>query len=113
MVRFCEVLRYAQAGGGAVVINAPINQMNRFDQEGGTLLPYAGNGDIQQTGRLSSGFGWHHATGCFNKDTIKVMSHFRTIFTNEELDSYIKPDEKNTNEVYKDGHQWVGPSHPS
>ena len=111
MVRFCEVLRYAQAGGGAVVINAPINQMNRFDQE--VVLYY-----LTQAMEIYNKQGVYPLAlevprnWMFQQDTIKVMSHFRTIFTNEELDSYIKPDDKNTNEVYKDGHQWVGPSIP-
>jgi hypothetical protein len=45
----------------------------------------------------------------FNEDTIEVMRHFRTIFTSGE-DSFLKRSDRNTNEVYKDGHQWIGSS---
>lgn len=107
MIRFCEVLRYAQANGGAVVMSAPINQMNRFDKE--VVLDY-----LTQAMEIYNKQGVYPLAlevprnWLFKRDTIEIMSHFKTIFTNEELDSYIKPDESNTNEVYKDGHQWVG-----
>lgn len=111
MTHFCEILRYAQANGGAVIIHAPINQMVDFKTE--VVLDY-----------LARAMVIYHKQGVyplalqvprnwmFNKDTIEIMSHFSTIFTTEEMDSYLKPEEMNSNEVYRDGHQWVGASIP-
>lgn len=48
----------------------------------------------------------------FHKDTIEIMRHFKTIFSSDEVDSYLSQEDMNQNEVYKDGHQWVGASIP-
>ena len=111
MTRFCEIVRYAQANGGAVVMNAPINQMVVFKKD--IVLDYLARAMVIYNKQgvyplaLQVPRNW-----MFNKDTIEIMSHFRTVFTSEEIDSYLKPDEMNRNEVYKDGHQWVGDSIP-
>jgi hypothetical protein len=111
MTHFCEVLRYAQAGGGAVIINAPINQMNRLDKE--VMLDYLARAMTIYNKQgvyplaLEVPRNW-----MFQKDTIEIMSHFKTIFSSGEIDSYLKPEDMNSNEVYKDGHQWVGTSTP-
>lgn len=111
MTHFCEVLRYAQAGGGAVIINAPINQMNRLDKD--VMLDYLiramtiYNKQGVYPLALEVPRNW-----MFQKDTIEIMSHFKTIFTSRETDSYLKPEDMSSNEVYKDGHQWVGTSIP-
>ena len=109
MVRFCEILRYAQANGGAVIINAPINQMNPFDKN--VVLDY-----------LAQALSIYNKQGVyplalqvprnwmFHPDTIEIMRHFKTIVTSNEEDSYLDASEGNTNEVYKDGHQWIGSS---
>nr|WP_288826135.1 DUF2334 domain-containing protein [uncultured Clostridium sp.] len=111
MVHFCEVLRFAQAGKGAVIINAPINQMNRLDKD--VMLDYLNRAITIYNKQgvyplaLEVPRNW-----MFQKDTIEIMSHFKTIFTSSETDPYLKPENRNTNEVYKDGHQWVGTSIP-
>lgn len=107
MVHFCEVLRYAQANGGAVIINAPINQMISFDKD--IVLEY-----LQQSLELYNKNGVYPLAlqvprnWMVQEDTIEIMSHFKTIFTSEEEDSYMKPSNMRTNLVYEDGHQWVG-----
>lgn len=109
MTRFCEILRYAQAHGGAVIINAPINQMTSFQKD--TVVEYLGqaleiyNKQGVYPLALEVPRNW-----LFNEDTIEVMSHFKTIVTSEEKDSYIEPSDRMVNEVYKDGHQWIGSS---
>ncbi len=109
MVRFCEILRYAQANGGAVIINTPINQMNPLDKN--VVLDY-----------LAQALSIYNKQGVyplalqvprnwmFHPDTIEIMRHFKTIVTSNEEDSYLDASEGNTNEVYKDGHQWIGSS---
>jgi hypothetical protein len=111
MTHFCEVLRFAQASGGAVIINAPINQMNRLDKD--VMLDY-----LAQAMTIYNKQGVYPLAlevprnWMFQKDTIEIMSHFKTIFSSGEIDSYLKPEDRNNNEVYKDGHQWVGTSIP-
>jgi len=111
MTHFCEVLRYAQESGGAVIINAPINQMNHFEKD--VVLDYLAQAMIIYNKQgvyplaLEVPRNW-----LFHKDTIEIMSHFKTIFTSDEVDSYLKPEEMSSNEVYKDGHQWAGASIP-
>lgn len=109
MTHFCEILRYAQANGGAVVINAPINQMVDFKKE--TVLDYLARAMVIYNKQgvyplaMQVPRNW-----MFNRDTIEIMSHFKTIFTSMDMDSYLTQDDMNKNEVYKDGHQWVGAS---
>ena len=109
MVRFCEILRYAQANGGAVIINAPINQMNPFDKN--VVLDY-----------LAQALAIYNKQGVyplalqvprnwmFHPETIDIMKQFKTIVTSNDEDPYLDASEGNTNEVYKDGHQWIGRS---
>lgn len=107
MEHFCEILRYAQANGGAVIINAPINQIASFDKA--VVMDY-----LAQALEVYSKHGVYPLAlevprnWMFNKDAVEIMSHFRTIFTSEEKDSYIKRSDMKDNLVYKDGHQWVG-----
>jgi hypothetical protein len=111
MTHFCEVLRFAQAGGGAVIINAPINQMNPLDKD--VMLDYLARAMTIYNKQgvyplaLEVPQNW-----MFHRDTIEIMSHFKTIFSSGEVDSYVSQEEMNQNEVYKDGHQWVGASIP-
>lgn len=109
MTHFCEVLRYAQANGGAVIIHAPINQMNPLKKD--VMLEYLTQAMILYNKQgvfplaLEVPENW-----MFQKDTIGIMSHFKTIFTSGETDSYLKTEVMGDNEVYRDGHQWVGAS---
>lgn len=109
MLRFCEILRYAQANGGAVIINAPINQMTSFDKN--VVLDY-----LAQALEIYNKQGVYPLAlqvprnWLFHQDTIEVMRHFTTIVTSKEEDSYLEQPKGNTNEVYKDGHQWIGSS---
>lgn len=108
MTRFCEILRYAQANGGSVIINAPIDQMNPFDKD--VMLDY-----LAQALEIYNKQGVYPLAlevprnWLFSEDTIEVMRHFKTIFTSGE-DGYIKQSGGNKNQVYKDGHQWIGSS---
>jgi len=111
MTHFCKVLRFAQAGGGAVIINAPIDQMNPLDKE--VMLDYLARAMTIYNKQgvyplaLEVPQNW-----MFHKDTIEIMRHFKTIFSSDEVDSYLSQEDMNQNEVYKDGHQWVGASIP-
>lgn len=109
MTHFCEVLRYAQAEGGAVIINAPINQMSPFEKD--VVLEYLGQAleIYNKQGVYPLALEVPH-NWLFNEDTIEILSHFKTIFTTEESDSYIEPSDMRNNLIYKDGHQWVGPA---
>jgi len=107
MKQFCEVLKYAQANGGTIIMHSPINQMTTFDKDvinkyiKIALQIYMSQGVYPVA--LQVPHNW-----IFNNDTIEVMRHFSTIFTTDEVDVLV--DETsifNTNEIYKDGHKWV------
>ncbi len=110
MQHFCEVLRYAQANGGTVIMHAPINQMVPFKKD--TMLEYM---TLSLQNYMKQGVypmalqvpkNW-----MFSSDTVEVMSHFRTIVTTDETDLQIEADKNlHTNMVYKDGHQWISPA---
>lgn len=107
MERFCEVLRYAQANGGGIIMNAPINQMTVFDKKtvqeylNMALEIYLGHGVYPLALKVPRNW-------MFNEDTVDIMRRFKTIFTSEDRDTYIEQTEMSGNLVYKDGHAWVG-----
>ena len=107
MEQFCEVLRYAQANGGGIIINAPINQMTVFDKKtvqeylNMALEVYLGHGVYPLALKVPRNW-------MFNEDTVDIMRRFKTIFTSEVRDTYIEQTEMSGNLVYKDGHAWVG-----
>ncbi len=107
MQRFCEVLRYAQANGGTVILHVPINQMVSLDTDlmyeylTLALDIYVNQGVYPMALQVPSNW-------IFQEDTIEIMSHFRTIFIMEEEDEYIEASSDMTsNIVFKDGHQWI------
>ena len=106
MQRFCEILRYAQANGGAIILHAPINQMPVFDLD--TMQKY-----LTQVLEIYIKQGVYPIAlevphnWIFNEDCIEAMRHFKTIFTSPETDPYLPQAEVTENTVYKDGHQWV------
>jgi hypothetical protein len=112
MQRFCEVLRYAQANGGTILLHSPINQMPDFDIDLVNEYITAAIDIYVEQGVYPMGIqvprNW-----MFNCNTIEVMSHFRTVLVSEEEDTLIQDaKDVNTNLVYKDGHQWIAPSIP-
>lgn len=108
MQRFCEVLRYAQANGGAIILNSPTNQMPEFDTEVVNEYITTAIQIYMEQGVYPMGIevprNW-----MFNKDTIEIMSRFRTVLVSQEEDPLIQSEDNATNLVYKDGHQWIAP----
>lgn len=112
MQHFCEVLRYAQDNGAVIIMHSPINQQLTFDVERvneyitTALQNYMNQGVYPMALQVPENW-------LFNEDTISVMSRFKTIFTTEEIDENIAATEGyHTNQVYKDGHQWVSTAIP-
>lgn len=110
MQHFCEVLRYAQANGGTIIMHSPINQMATFDVDLVNEYITTAIRVYMKQGVYPMGIqvprNW-----MFHNDTIEVMSRFSTVLVSDEVDSLIKADEDvNTNMVYKDGHQWLAPT---
>lgn len=110
MQHFCEVLRYAQANGGVILLHSPINQMAKFDVDlVNDYLTKAVKIYMDQ-GVYPMGIQAPH-NWMFNSDTIKILSHFRTVLVSDQEDTLIEPDEDvYTNQIYKDGHQWIAPA---
>ena len=110
MQKFCEVLRYAQDNGGAIIMHTPLNQRTTLDadmiNEYVTLAMqnYMAQG-VYPIG-LQAPVDW-----MFDENGIEVLSRFSTVFTCDEEDGASEfSEDMHTNEVYKDGHQWVGPA---
>ncbi len=108
MQRFCEILRYAQDNGGTIIMHSPINQKNEIDaklmDEYITMaIQYYINQEVYPMA-LQVPSAW-----MYDENAIEILSHFGTIFTTNEEDKLVEfPEDKHTNEVYADGHQWVG-----
>lgn len=110
MQHFCEVLRYAQANGGTIILHSPINQMPNFnvdlvkDYLTTAVSIYKEQGVYPMAIQVPRNW-------MLNSDTIEIMSHFRTVLVAEEEDALVEADEDvYTNLIYKDGHQWIAPS---
>lgn len=110
MQHFCEILRYAQAKGGAVILHAPIHHMMEFDVD-------------QMNEAIATAMGVYIRQGVYpvglqvpenwmsSRDTVEIMSRFETILIAEETDPWIETDwkEEKTNYVCRDQHQWIVP----
>lgn len=110
MQRFCEILRYAQANGGAVILHAPLNQKPELDSELiNEYMTIALKNYMEQKVYpigIQVPVDW-----MFDTEGIEVLSRFSTVFTVEEEDTASSfSEDLHTNEVYEDGHQWVGPA---
>lgn len=110
MQKFCEVLRYAQDNGGAIIMHSPINQKNEIDadlmNEYITIaLKYYINQGVYPMA-IQAPSAW-----MYDDDAMEVIGRFGTVFTTDEEDPLVEfPEDTHTNKVYKYGHQWVGPS---
>lgn len=110
MQHFCEILRYAQANGGVIILHSPINQMPEFNIELVNDYMTTATRIYMEQGVYPMGIqvprNW-----LFDENTIEVLSRFRTVLVANEEDSLIEWDEDvRTNSVYKDGHQWIAPA---
>jgi len=108
MQRFCEILRYAQDNGGTIIIHCPINQKNEIDAElideyiTMAIQYYINQGVYPMALQVPS-------VWMYDESAIEVLSHFGTIFTTNEEDELVEfPEDAHTNNIYADGHQWVG-----
>ncbi len=109
MQHFCEVLRYAQANGGVILLHSPINQMTEFDVELVNDYMTMAISTYTEQGVYPMGI-QVPANWMFHNKAIEIMSRFRTVMVEDDIDTYINLEKDiNTNTVYKDGHQWIAP----
>lgn len=110
MEQFCEVLRYAQANGGMVIIHTPLNQMPQFDA-----------GEVNEALTTAVGIYVEHGvypmglqvprSWMFREDVLEIMSRYRTILVAEEADRLVYSEVvSNTNSAYLKEHQWIAPT---
>ena len=110
MQQFCEVLRFAQANDGMIMIHTPLNQMPEFDA-------------VQVNEALATAVGYYVEQGVypmglqiprswmFRQDTLEVMGQYKTILVAQESDRLIYSDvDANTNADYLEEHQWIAPA---
>lgn len=110
MQHFCEVLRYAQDNGGAVILHSPINQTVEFDVDLINEYITMAVSIYMEHGVYPMGLQVPH-NWLFNEDAIEVMSRFGTVLVSGETDANITvSEEMRTNLVYRDGHQWIAPA---
>ena len=110
MQHFCEVLRYAQAGGGAVILHTPLNQMPEFDEElvGESITTaidiYAAQGVYPMGIQAPSNWMFHSSAA-------SVLDQFQTVMIADETDQLIERDSRiNTNKSLAENHQWIAPA---
>lgn len=110
MQEFCEVLKYAQANGGMIMIHTPLNQMPEFDAvEINKALTTAVSHYIEQ-GVYPMGLQIPRSW-MFRQDTLDVMNGYGTILVSGEEDRLVYSDvNANSNAEYLAKHQWIAPA---
>jgi hypothetical protein len=109
MKHFCEVLRYAQANGGAIALKEPIINtdnptLKEINKHISTAFSAYCSYGVYPIALETSEKSIHQTLG------LNVMKRFRTvIFTPDDEDSGWTAKEKN-NAVYSDGHQLIAPA---
>lgn len=110
MERFCEVLRYAQANGGMIMIHSPLNQMAYFDADKVNEALTLAIGIYIDKGVYPMGLQFPESW-LFRQDTLEVMSRFKTLLVDGEADRLQYADiDLYTNELYSEEHQWIAPA---
>jgi hypothetical protein len=110
MERFCEVLRYAQANGGAVILHAPNtvqqedNKEQLWDYYSYAMKAYTNYGIYPLGIEVPEKF-------LFNEIDREIMERYTTIFCykEDEIDSFDL--EEQYNKIYNDGHLLIAPSY--
>lgn len=110
MKRFCEVLRYAQANGGAIILHAPIIQNTNLNVE--EIREYITIATEAYTNNGVYPIGIEApAKWLFDKQGQEILRRYRTVMIYEEENGVINLNlTDHFNHIYKDGHQIIGPS---
>ena len=89
MKHFCEILRYAQANGGAVILHSPVNRMEKF--QAGKIIEAAGMAmdNYQKYGVYPLAV-QVPANWMYDEEAKRAVGNFRTVFISEEEDIRIK-----------------------
>lgn len=110
MKRFCEVLKYAQANGGAIILHAPIIQTRDLDVE--EIREYISTGTEAYTNYGVYPVGIQAPSNwLFDKQGQEILKRYRTVMIydveNEETSFDL---DEHFNTIYNDGHQIIGPA---
>lgn len=110
MKRFCEVLRYAQDNGGAVILHAPIIQTSIYDETKFNKKITQAMDSYMQYGvypiAIEAPESW-----MFDDSYGSILKRYRTVFFYQDEKSQSKFKlESHFNSIYRDGHQIIGPS---
>lgn len=110
MKRFCEVLKYAQANGGAIVLHAPIVQTTNLNVD--EIREYMTTATEAYTNYGVYPMGIEAPSNwLFDEQGQEILKRYRTVFIYDEENkesSFNKREHFNT--IYKDGHQIIGPA---
>ena len=119
MKHFCEILRYAQANGGAVILHSPVNRMEKF--QAGKIIEAAGMAmdNYQKYGVYPLAV-QVPANWMYDEEAKRAVGNFRTVFISEEEDIRIKsadaegtePGEEGETEPGEEGETELGETEP-
>lgn len=109
MKRFCEVLRYAQANGGAIILHAPIIQ--QYGENTELLKKYL---SMAKEAYISYGV---YPLGIQVPDSYmfieaqrEILKWYSTVFFYKDNDDISINLDERFNYIYKNGHQIIGPA---
>lgn len=109
MQQFCEVLKYAQANNGMIIMHAPLNQLPEFDAYKMNEALAIAIGHYIEHGVYPMGLQVPRSW-MFRQDTLDVMDGYGTILISGEEDRLVYSDiEANSNAEYLANHQWIAP----
>jgi uncharacterized protein YdaL len=109
MVRFCEILRYAQAGGGAVIMHAPITL--REDKNVDLIWQYLTTATEAYTNYGVYPLGIQVPEGfMFTETSREIIRRYSTIFWYKEEGEPTVDLSEHYNSIYSDGHNMIGSS---
>lgn len=109
MQRFCDVLRYAQANGGAIIMHAPtiIKDKDNVTQ----IQKYLTIGTEAYTNLGVYPLGIEVPENHMFEETSRILlQRYSTVFFYQDQDEVALNLEEQFNIIYKDGHKMVGPA---
>lgn len=109
MERFCEILRYAQAGGGAVIMHAPITL--REDKNVDLIWQYLTTATEAYTNYGVYPLGIQVPERfMFTETSREIIRRYSTIFWYKEEGEASVDLSEHFNSIYSDGHNMIGSS---
>ncbi len=109
MQRFCDILRYAQANGGSIIMHAPILQQEEDKVE--QVWKYLTIATEAYTNKGVYPLGIEAPERfMFTQAGREILKRYSTVFFYQDKDFEILPLKESFNTVYQDGHAIIAPA---